>query len=53
MHNLNERSNHLSQQQISTIPNQGSNRNAGEFKASPIRESLIRDMGAFILGNGN
>ena len=35
-------------------PNQIINGNRGsEFKASPIRESLIKNTGAFILGNPN
>ena len=37
-------SNNFSQKQLSALPNN---------KASPIRESLIKNTGAFILGNGN
>lgn len=45
-------SNNFSQKQLGALPNQGNNR-ASDFKASPIRESLIKNTGAFILGNGN
>jgi len=44
--------NNFSQKQLGTLPNPGNNRGSG-FQASPIRESLIKNTGAFILGNGS
>ena len=46
-------SNNFSQKQLGTLPNQpNANNRASDFKASPIRESLIKNTGACILGNG-
>jgi len=44
-------SNNFSQKQLNQPA--GNNNRASDFKASPIRESLIKNTGAFILGNGN
>lgn len=45
--------NNFSQKQLGTLPNQGGQANArgSNYGASPIRESLIKNTGAFILGN--
>ena len=53
MHNLNNNassSNNFSQKQLGSLPNQGRNNGKG---SSPIRESLIKNTGVFILVNGN
>ena len=48
--------NNFSQKQLGTLPNQGGgggggNNRGSNYGASPIRESLIKNTGAFILGN--
>jgi len=55
MHNQknNKSSNNYSQKQLGSLPSQTPANRGSNFGASPMRESLIKNTGAFILGNAS
>ena len=48
---INGSAHNYSQKQLNSLPSQSGNNRGATFAVSPIRESLIKNTGAFILGN--